>query len=845
MFVTVFRQHNWHIRLEINSPLIFQKRITEEVSTENNEYAMEKESIGQETTGFLSENKGYTMDIAKSVPKPLTSDSVDAMYLRDFLSRPVNILNFTWAETDAIGTVNSIEPWYAFFNDTRIKNKLTNFAFLQCVLKVKVVINASPFYYGALLMNYQPLHNYTPTTIVAGAANENLILESQRPHIWIYPQGNQGGEMTLPYINYRNWTRTYLQQDFKDLGIIRFMNFTNLQAANGTSGIGVTISVFAWAEDVQICGASIGTALAQGGDEYKGIVSKPSSMIASIAGKLVELPIIGAFARATQIGAGAISAIAHMFGFTNVPNLKDVDPVIQKTFHNFADTSISYPIDKLTLDAKNELSISQQIAGLPDDEDPLIVQNFIKRESFLTEFDWSTTNAADDILFYMNVSPTVCNVASGTYPKIYSTPMSYVASMFEQWRGDIIIRVHIIASQFHKGRIRLIYDPLGDSTNNIVTNANSYTGCFNQIVDLGKNTNVEFRIPYCQATMFQKVQAFGTLDFQTGTTPTFNQDNTKHNGTFLIRCVTKLSAPIASSAVQIFISIRSESVEFANPSFYASTSRLYSLRAPQGALEYDDKGEDILAGGSSSADPNIYDIFFGEKVVSLRQILKRMNFVWAISQPNAVTWGWQYLKAGRFPPSYGFDNNGTYTVTGLISGVNQNYNWTSLCPLTWLTPCFIGQRGSINYALSSGAVNNLPRSEIFIRRRPDYDNANNSYGIVGNTSVSSEFAKQQNALTTNGIAGTTLSCGFTNQGCEFQMPYLSQYKFQTTATSIGTLRTSTDASLRDHWDLTIRSKAEQNGSQYSVFAGAGTDFNLIFFLNCPTVYNYGTVPTAV
>jgi len=803
--------------------------------------------VTKETTGFLSENAGMSIDIASEVPRPFTNDSIDVQYLQNFLSRPVNILTYTWLETDGMRTSRSIEPWYAFFNDVRIKHKLNNFAFIQCTLKIKIVINASPFYYGASLAHYHPLHNLNVSTVEPTTFDRPFVQFSQRPHLWIYPQTNEGGEMQLPYLNYRNWTRTFLTQDFKDLGKLYVDVVDVLKSANGATGTGVVVSVFAWAENITTSGSTLNTTMVQAGDEYA-IISKPSSKIASIAASLTRMPIIGPFARATEIGAGAVRDIAKMFGFTNVPNLKDVDPFQPRAFHNFADTSISFPIDKLTVDPKNELSISQQVAGIEDEGDPLSIDSFIARESYLNQFYWTTLNVAGDLLWKCDVSPAMCvtEVDASGIISIQSTPMGYASAMFGQWRGDIIYRFTILASQYHKGRLRIVFDPIGDNVNNVVTVSDSYTGCFNQIVDIGEETNVEFLVPYSQATYFQNTPTFGVVPFQDDTF-SFTRDVSKHNGTIAIRCQTALTAPIASSTITILVSVRSSNVEFANPAFYASSSLLCSLKYPQAGLEYSASGRMIEVGPPSKPIENMYDIVYGERIVSFRQLIKRMNMSYAIDFRNATTdYATQFLVMGRFPPSYGYNTSAILSAKGIINtAASFGFEWATLSPLTWLTPCYVGQRGSINYAVSYAPMTGSARPEINIQRAPSDSSIANSFGSSSAVGVNySSFGNARAGDYAHMVNGGSIACGYTNHGFEFQVPMLAQYKFQSTRVTQGTTRNTDDGSDKGCVILRIRSRPLQYQDGYIVYSGAGTDFNLIFFLNVPTVYLYTSVPLA-
>lgn len=808
---------------------------------------MEKQNVVEETVGFKSENAGYMVGLSNSNSTELAQDKIPQFDYKDFFSRPVKIASILWEETDPISILTSFKPWTLFFNDARIKAKIQNFAFLRCKLKVRFVINASPFYYGAMMASYHPCTTIKPNTIAASSGNEYLIPYSQRPHLWLYPQGNQGGDMELPFLLNRPFIKTWLTADFDEMGEFNMIPYVQLQSANGTTGTGVTITVFAWAEDLVLTGPTAGLPLAQAGDEYTGSVSKPSSFIANVASKLTSIPVIGPFALATKIGAGAVASIAHIFGFTNTPVLADVQPVQPRPLHNFADTTIGFPTDKLTLDPKNELGLSQHLIGLKDSEDPLAIPNIINRESYLCTIPWSTADAADTILFHANVEPTLCDVDNSTYPQVYSTPMSYVAAMFNQWRGDIVFRFHIIASQFHKGRIRIQWDPAGYTGQNIVTDSASYASTFNQIIDIGKDTNVEFRIPYCQSMPFLVLNQFGVCDFSTSHNPTFSYDQSKMNGTILVRAVTTLSAPLASSSIQILVSVRSANVEFANPSGYVSSSQKYSLLPVQGGYEYDDEAEEVSAGQPSIPADHLYLSVFGEQVVSLRPLCKRMALHTIMKGNYSDTWGYHFrFRLYRMAPQFGFQAHGLNAAKSLITPANTvNFNWNPISTISWITPCFVGQRGSVNFsvvmdstAFTSNTTTSYRRNIVTARRMPhtSVTQINNTFYTVTTTTY-----QQIESSIFSSVAGQTVQLLQTNNGVEFQLPNMSQVYFQNTGVTNGNDFTTADQCNLD----TVEIVAFSNGAFVNnlIFSGAGPDFNVVFFLNTPTVYTFSAVPT--
>jgi hypothetical protein len=69
-------------------------------------------------------------------------------------------------------------------------------------------------------------------------------------HVWIDPTKSQGGTLCLPYVFYRN-AMSIPNQDWRGMGELDIASITTLEHANGGTD-SVTISVFAWAEDVHL-----------------------------------------------------------------------------------------------------------------------------------------------------------------------------------------------------------------------------------------------------------------------------------------------------------------------------------------------------------------------------------------------------------------------------------------------------------------------------------------------------------------------------------------------------------------------------------------------------------------
>lgn len=835
-----------------------------------------------EVVQFLDENVGEDVGHRSMETEYQRSDAYDVnSSLGEFLSRPVRIGSFTWLESDAIGLKTTLEPWHLFFNDARIKYKLNNYSFIRCNLKVKILINASPFYYGAQMATYQPLTKFNPTTIYNDAGVKDLIPHSQRPHVWLYPQNNEGGEMTLPFFYHKDWLRISYINDFKDMGLLSFYNYTALESANGATGTGCTVQVYAWAEDVVVSGPTLGLALTQSTmqDSYK--VSSIASAVSNAASALGNVPVIGTMARAANIGASGVAKAAKILGFSNPPNIKEIHAFKPVTNCPLASSEISFPVEKLTLDPKNELTLDPKVVGLGS-EDELSMDYLKQRESYLTAATWSTTNAVDDILFYSAVAPQfaydVTTIpTSGLNPSnaYYQTPVAWLSKMFQHWRGDVIYRFRIVASQYHKGRLRISFDPTGYAGQNIISDNVSTSVIYNTIVDLGKDSNVELRIPYNQALPWLSTDGGVDLGATTNTkwstslTPTFAYDDKTSNGNITVRCLTTLTAPVTSSSIKILVSVRgAENLEFANPcntfgsiggmfTGGATTAR-FSLLTPQSSMtSYDKSGETkmTVAGSLGSTPQNRYLANFGEAITSLRQVLRRSTYAGSenfwYDTPGSI-----YVTAvsqGRLPLTYGYDVEGNDSAKKQDGITDMKFVNSPIHPITYVSTAFVGTRGSVNWTITSGSSNSL----ITIERLPS-SYAYTSYSRAWTTlNATNNSVSNRNLFLFSGQVpgGGSLIGTKTQPHATISLPMYSGVLMQSTnakflTSSATKIMGSTIDDEYQHGYMGINTTYDGGTPSnrfmwHNKYAGIGMDFSCFCFLNVPTMYYLYSSPTAV
>jgi len=417
-----------------------------------------------------------------------------------FFERPQLIFSEEWSPNAPF--FYTLDPWTEYFSNTKVVERLSNFHLLRCKLKVKVVLNGTPFYFGRLMMSYNPLSKLDAYTFYRNGTQQDFIEASQRPNIVLDPSVDEIGEMTLPYI-YPKSALNIETGEWAQMGSLTLADLTTLLNANDADDA-LTVSVFAWAEDVQYSQPTSAVIVPNQG-EYEdnapsGIVSKPATTVARLSTALANIPIIAPYAKATQLAASAIAKIASLFGMSRPRNVAPAYYYIPGMFRRFTQTNIQDETDVLALDCKKEVPIDPRVVGC-DGADPMEMLSIAKHESYLTSFTWTDDSAVGTLLYNFAVNPMMYTNNGTT--DLHLTPMAWLSVPFRYWRGSVSYRFEIVASQFHRGRLRLVYDPVFQVTG-------EYNVNYTEILDIRDGCDFTIDVGWAQGVPYLLVPP---LDF--------------------------------------------------------------------------------------------------------------------------------------------------------------------------------------------------------------------------------------------------------------------------------------------------------------------------------------------
>lgn len=614
--------------------------------------------------------------------------------LGSFLSRPVNIRNYTW--TNSIFDEDFF-PWEDYFMDAVIQRKLQNFARISCKLKVKFVLNASPFIYGSVRACYFPLRDQRSDWV----SNADQVPFSQTLGTFLEPQSMTSAELTLPFFWPNNWLNVTRRLDFRNMGRIHMLQYATLRSANAVASPNLTISVYAWAEDVKVMGLTVAASLQSKTDEYEtedGVISAPATAVANVAGALSKVPVIGSFATATARGASMVAGVAKLFGYSNPPVIEDGKPMQNKTFHAFANAETRMPIDRLCLDPKNEVTMSPSVSGIVD-ADPLTAQQTWFRESFLQGAGWTGSNGLNTAIWSTVVAPqyevegfTPGGGSPAVDPVRYITtpPMAYFARMFRYWRGGLRYRFKVVKSKYHTGRLIISWDPAQSGT---AFSADTETACFTKVFDITMEDEITVTVPY-RAVRPLLATAANTRFSNSTTPPAWTINPLTDNGILTVRVQTVLSGPVVNPEVTLLTFVSpAPDFEFAVP---MDIGTLITVSDPNAQVQ--SQAEDI-AGPTPAVENKLALITTGEVIRSLRPLLHRSSLshiqpmgVMPTSSPNGYHFTNVYLW--RIPRPPGRDSQGYWRAA---TAPNAEWNYTQNHPIDWVLNCFGGYRGSVNF----------------------------------------------------------------------------------------------------------------------------------------------------
>lgn len=802
-----------------------------------------EETKGDNVITLLDATKSVAMDdlMTQAAPDMMAGSADmgsmpvvnDTSEISRFLSREVLIGSYSWN----IGTTPfyRLDPWTLFLTQPAVAEKIKYFSRLRGNLCLRLNISATPFHYGSAMATYRPhpgvTVNFDPqynlaVASEAAAYSKNLkIVESQLVGVRFQPCYDHTVSMKCPYVHFKPGIEV-AYGIYGTIGTFSIIGLTSLQHANGGTNP-VSIEIFACMEDVVL---DVPTAIAQG------------FSIEAAAKKVKN--VISAGAIATKMAAEWAPTVMNgmaMLGFSR-PLTQDHPSSVRLLPFQLSNYDLPDTAERLALSANSEAQLDGVNVGVTT-EDSLMVNEIANRNAFIESAVWDTSDARGTFLVGSFVTPqqqSVSQYVKGTYgiytygntSHVCQTPVAFAASVFSHWRCDMVYTFTIVASPYHKGRLRVWYDPNPSSVSSPEYNLANST-----IINLAEESSAEIRVPWqnvrdaarTEASFYTNTSASpASLAVRAGT---ITRDVC--NGVIVCEVLNPLTAPVDGASVSVIVDVRAEN-------FVG-----YGPRMPR---DFQDRSSVVVSDMMATPyTPQSYDVACGDAVASFRQLFKRYSQEYAVQVRSDSTAGpgrqvEVLLPIVLPPPGQTLTSSQALDVDNLAHPTN----FTSWSFRSYITQAFALCRGSVRWKVAVGAYNAVAMAPgicgvaRYHGTRAEFGGTNHrkSYrrsGAVNSVNFEDEcITAKELSRATIGDEGTQIAQLAPNETSylDVEFPFVSAYRAFNPRAHINSVHDD-----RQHMNaVVLGDTGDTVGTSYyiaRIYTAAGEDFNVFYFLHAP------------
>lgn len=578
--------------------------------------------------------RNENIDIPRGLHK--TADiGFDQSAIKDFLAKPYRIGAGAWDTSMSPNTViwSNIVP-QALVGDNLYGNKLKGFLGIRATVRVRVQVNGTKFQAGRLLCTFYPQGGMVGSFTTY--RRRTLTSSTQLPRVELDVSSETEVIMDIPYIApapYYNLLGSNAEQQVPH-GSFAIQVYSPLTTGSGSTSVEYT--VWMSLHDVELVGAATQMSDRRPkqvrGDvsekELAGYGGKPLSggllALSKIASDFSAIPSLSSVAKPASWVLQAMSGAASVFGYSKPTEQGAMTRVMTMDNVHMPNADGVDPFPHLSISSTNSLGIMPGFAGT--DVDEMTISHIAQIPAYADTFAYSTGQDIGAVVAQFPVHPFTFSdtLTYDTYSCKDMTPVGYMATSFQMWRGSMTLTLKFVKTQYHSGRLLIVFTP-----KNTPGDIDDSSYALREIIDIRDSTEYRFSIPY------MTLQQFYPID-------TANFDATVgYTGYVTIYVLNKLVAPetVTQNVPIIAEWSGGPDIEFAEPSacnvvtfMPSGFSTQMDDRAPGdlGPSSRIDRNEDLSGMGNSAVptpglDPSRYCV--GEKINSILQLLKRYSAI--------------------------------------------------------------------------------------------------------------------------------------------------------------------------------------------------------------------------
>lgn len=414
-----------------------------------------------------SHSKGPTLGLAKKSQIKNVED------IKKFLAKPISLLTGSFASADTVSTFSRIEAMTTITSQALVADKLRGFAGIRATIVFTIVVNGNRFQQGRYMFCWVPMGGVnTGTTRSLQYYNSHIATLTQRTQLHrveIDVNCDTEAELVVPFSSALNWfpLSKSTGSGMGEVGYFSIFPYVPLTSSGGSTQ--AYFKIYAHLEDVELFGATVpqmgrratSRVVKKTASELEaknakvGPVESVMSTLTDVSNALSVVPLLTPFAAPASWVFEALTGVAATFGWSKPPHLAPAHRIVRQ--HAPYMGSINNDDYSLPL----SLDVSNAVEAIPDlgftDSDEMDFLSITSIPSYFTQATWSTTDTNGTALLTLNANPSAYSTSVSGYT--HYTPLSFVASFFNYWRGSINFKFKIVKTEFHSGRLNIAFSP--------------------------------------------------------------------------------------------------------------------------------------------------------------------------------------------------------------------------------------------------------------------------------------------------------------------------------------------------------------------------------------------------
>lgn len=713
----------------------------------------------------------------------------------DFIKHSYLMNTGQWTNVSAsFGTISD-DIMNTFLTGTAglaIGNKLKNFRYFTSDIKVTIMVQGFSLAYGKMVFYFDPRPRDIKDDNTSNFPVNTMHALPQKcrcmylPNIQVDPSKTQIYEITLKCPT--TWGVYSLDQRTGSYSM-GYQIINPLSSGQAAAPPNITYSIYMSLTNPEMSVLTFTSKTLTGSEQTK--LSTHVKSFSEGMSRMGNIPVIGSYATLASTVSQGISTALSWFGFSK--------PVVQ----NKMNMGMFYTMDEQgVLDGK----VHAHVAGNRFDNSVTISPDSIPLCSFK---DQEVEHLANQVGYISTINITTA-MASGTlidfipiHPQlVYTTDspaiddgyemhnLCLLTRPFSKFKCDFKIRLEFIASVFHRATIVAAYFP--DYVDTGVSMANAVQTVKTWQFQIAGNAVYDLEIPYSQPDPYLSTfYPLGTIPGRPGAT----------NGTLVFYV---LNPNISNGTGDIYMNIYMGGCNLSMgiaSNDNLSTMNYYMTSAP---------APSNLVNPLCIPDPHFYTNFFGEEAPhTTKEWAGRMVHYMDIFTPSSLTRTSYFYRVSipAVPPA-GYNTTNIPVLSGVLP-IRSGFQL--------LVGSYLGYKGSTNIAVYPDSYTGGSHNVLFAKANYTEE------ATVGFHELTDLFSNtQQKTISTMYSA---LQNFFS-----VKVPYYYRGYFRPS------FPIETDVDARHFLDVEVASSSLNNENVgMTIYAGAGDDFNFVFFRGSPVV----------